>query len=61
MSSSKHIDKKEKDIFILGKGPIQRLDNTTLTTKIQYSITFTRPNIKFCYSLNYNRSNSFFC
>ena len=61
MSSSKQIDKKGKDIFILGKGPTQRLNNTTLATKIQYSNNFTRPNIKYRFSLNYNGGNSFFC
>ena len=61
MSSSVHVNKKGKDIYLLGKGPTQRLNNTTLTIKIQYSINFTRPNMKFCFSLNYNRSSSFFC
>ena len=31
MSSSAHVDNKEEDILILGKGPIQGLDDTTLT------------------------------
>ena len=30
MSSSVHIDNKNKDILILGEGPTQRLDDTTL-------------------------------
>ena len=30
MSSSVHIDKKKKDILILGKGPTKGLDDTTL-------------------------------
>ena len=33
MSSSVHNDSKGKDILILGEGPIQRLDNTTLTAE----------------------------
>ena len=61
MSSSMHIGKNGKEFFIFVKGPTQRLNNTTLTTKIQYSINFTRPNIKFYFSLNYKGSNSFFC
>ena len=36
MSSSVHIDNKYKDILILGKGPTQRLDNTTLTAEVKY-------------------------
>ena len=49
-----HNDNKGKDILILDKGPTQGLDAET-----QYSIGFTRPNIKFCLSLHYNRSNRF--
>ena len=60
MSSSRHIDKKGKYMFILGKGPTQGLNNTTLTPKIQYSINFARPNIIFFFSLSYNGSNCFF-
>ena len=34
MSSSVHIDDKNKDILILGEGPTQGLDNTTLTVEL---------------------------
>ena len=54
MSSSVDIDNKGKYILILGKGPTQGLDDTTLTAETQYSINFTRPTIKFCLSLHYN-------
>ena len=40
ISSSAHIDNKKKDILILGSGPIQGLDDTTLATEAQYSIIF---------------------
>ena len=33
MSSSTHIDNKGKDILILGQGPTQGLDDTTVTAK----------------------------
>ena len=33
MTSSVHVDNKKKDILILGKGPIQGLDGTTLTAE----------------------------
>ena len=33
MSSSVHIDNKKKDILILGKGPMQGLDDTTLAAE----------------------------
>ena len=59
MSSSVHIDNKNKDILILGEGPTQRLDDTKLTAEDIYLITFTQPNKRFALSLHYNRSNSF--
>ena len=42
MSSSVYIDNKGKDILILGKGPTQGLNDTTLTGETQYSINFTK-------------------
>ena len=59
MSSSVHIDNKEKDILILGKGSTQGLNNTKLTAETLFSINFTRPGIKFCLNLHYNEGNSF--
>ena len=47
MSSSMHIDNKG-DMLILGKGPTQGLDDTTLTAETQYSSNFSRSNKKFC-------------
>ena len=59
MSSSVHIDNKEKDILILSKGPAKGLNNTMLIAETLYSINFTRRGIKFCLNLHYNGSNSF--
>ena len=59
MSSSVHIDNKKKDILILGEGPTQGLDDTTLTTEAIYPINFRQPNIRFVLSLHSNGSNSF--
>ena len=59
MSSSVHIDNKNKDILILGEGPTQRLDDTILTTEAKYPIDFTQPRKKLALSLPYNESNSF--
>ena len=42
MSSSVHIDNKDKDILTLGDGTTQGLDNTTLTAEDKYSIDFSR-------------------
>ena len=58
MSSSKKIDNKKKDIFILCKGPAQGLEHAPSAEKI-YSINFTDHNKKFCLSLHYNGANSY--
>ena len=57
MSSSVHIENKNKDILVLGEGPTQGLDDTTLTAEAIYPITFTQPNKRFVLSLYYNGSN----
>ena len=49
----------KKDILILGKGPTKRLDDTTLTTEAEYSISFTKQGNKFCCSMRYSESNVF--
>ena len=54
-----YIDNKGKYILIVGKIPTQGLDDTMLTTEVQYSINFSRSNGKFCLSLHCNGSNSF--
>ena len=60
MSSYMHIDKKRKDILILGNGPTQGLDDTTLTAEAKYHVDFTQSNRKFVLSLHCNGRNSFF-
>ena len=59
MGSSVHIDNKGKDILILGEGPTQGLDDTTLTAEAKYRINFTQSGKRFTLSLYYNGSNSF--
>ena len=59
MSSSLHIDNKNKNILSLGEGLTQRLGDTTLITEAKYSINYTQPRKRFVLSLHYNRSNSF--
>ena len=59
MSSSLHVDNKAKDILILGEGPTQGLDDTTLTAEVKHSIKFTQSGKKFTLNLIYNGSNSF--
>ena len=46
-------------ILILGEGPIQGLDHTTLTAEAKYPINFTQPNKRFVLSLHYNGKSSF--
>ena len=51
--------KKNKDILILGEGPPQGLDHTTITSEAKYPIRFTQLNKRFALSLCCNGSNSF--
>ena len=59
MSCSVHVNNKQKDSLILGKGPTDELDDTTLTAEKEYSINFTEHNKKFCLSLHYNGANTY--
>ena len=59
MGSSLHVDSKKKKIVILGEGPTQGLDDTTLTAERKYSINFTKHNKKFCLSLHHDGANSY--
>ena len=59
MRSSTKIDNREKNNLILGKGPTQGLEDTLSADKM-YSINFTEHNKKFCLSLHYNGTNSYF-
>ena len=58
MSSSTKIDNRKRDILILGKGPIQRVEHTLSAAKM-YSINFTEQNKNFFLSLHYKRANSY--
>ena len=37
-----HVNNKNEGILILGEGPTQGLDNTTLTTEFKCTINFTK-------------------
>ena len=58
VSSSVHINNKGKDILILGKRPMQGLDETTITAEAKYLINFTQLQKRFVLSLHYNGSIS---
>ena len=58
MSNSIHIDNKEKDILVLGRGTTQGLESTIIAEKM-HSINFTVTKKKFCLSLHYNEGDSY--
>ena len=58
MRSSAHIDNKKKIILVLGKVPTEGLEHA-LTAEKMYSINFRVTKKKFCFSLHYNRANSY--
>ena len=60
MSSSVHVDNKEKEILIIGKGPTQELGEQSLTAEKICSFNFTDNGDKYCLSLLYNGANSYF-
>ena len=47
MTSSVHIDNKGRDTVILGEGPTQEIDETTLTAEAKYAINFTQLQKRF--------------
>ena len=51
-SLSVHIDNKKKDILILGEGPTQGSDDTTLTAQAKWPIIFTESRKRFVLSLH---------
>ena len=53
------MDNKNKDILIFCEGPIQGVDDTTLTSQVIYPINFTQPRKGLELSLYYNGNNSF--
>ena len=59
MSSSVHVDKKGKNMLILGEGSTQRLDDAKLTAEAKYPISFLQSGKRFVLNLHYNGSNSF--
>ena len=56
ISSSAHIGNKNKDILILGEGPTEGLDDTTLTAEARDHINFTQPRERFVLSPHYNKA-----
>ena len=48
----------KKEILIIGEGPMQGLDKTTLTAEKEYAISFSDQQKNFCLSLHHNWVNS---
>ena len=59
MSSSVHVGNNGKDILIVGEGPTQGLDNTTLTAEAKSPINSAKSRKRFVFSLHFNKSDSF--
>ena len=58
-SSLVHKNNKENDIFIIGDGFVQGINDTTLYAQKLYSQNFTAVNKNFVLSLHYNGDNSY--
>ena len=54
-----HVDSRRSYISILGKGPTQGLDDTTLTAEKEYAINYSEQQKKFCSILHYNGVNNY--
>ena len=50
---------RKKCSLTFGKGPIDELDDTTVTAEAEYSIIFIEQKKKFWLSLNFNESNNY--
>ena len=59
MTDAKHSNNKTKDVLVLGRGLIQKINDTTIYAEKMYSPNFTIANKTFCYSLHYNGDNSY--
>ena len=59
ISSFVHVDSRRSYISILGKGPTQGLDDTTLTAEKEYAINYSEQQKKFCSILHYNGVNNY--
>ena len=54
-----HIDHRNKNTLVLGKGPTQSLDKAAVTAEAKCLINFTESGKRFVLSLHYNGSDSF--
>ena len=59
MTNSKHANNKTIDVLVLGRGLIQKIDDTTIYAEKIYSPNFAIANKTFCVSLHYNGDDSY--
>ena len=59
MTNSKHANNKTKDVLVLGRRLIQKIDDTTIFAEKMYTPNFTIANKTFCLSLHYNGDDSY--
>ena len=58
-NSLTHANNKANNIFVMGDGFVQGINDTTLYAEKIYSQNFTQPNKKFVLSLHYNNNDSY--
>ena len=59
VSSLTHANNKANNIFVMGDGFVQGINDTTLYAEKIYSQNFTQPNKKFVLSLHYDNNDSY--
>ena len=59
MSFSIYRTNRANYIYIMGDGPTQGINDTTICSEKKYFINFTEPNVKFVLSLHYNGDDSY--
>ena len=59
MSGSVHASNKTKDLLVLGKGLIQKIEKTTIYAEKMYSPNFSLENKIFVLSLHFNGDSCF--
>ena len=58
-NSLTHANNKANNIFVMGDGFVQGINDTTLYAEKIYNQTFTQPNKKFVLSLHYDNNDSY--
>ena len=61
MSFSKHANNKAKNIYVMGKDYVQKINDTKIYAEKMYYRNFTYLGKKFMLSLHYNGDELFVC